>query len=459
MVDLNFQKYPAYKSSGVEWLGDIPEHWEVRRLKYLVSEKLKYGANEEANSEDKSQPRYIRITDFDENGKLRDKTFKSLEINLAKDYLLSEGDILFARSGATVGKTFQFKDYSGLACFAGYLIKAVPKKSIILSDYLYLFTKSKSYDSWKSSIFIQATIQNIGADKYSCLFVPLPPISEQQAIANFLDQKLAQIDKYIAKKQRMIELLKEQKTVIINRAVTKGLNPDVPMKFSGIEWLGEIPEHWEVKRLGWIASEINDINHEMPKAVINGVPFLSAKDLLDNGTLNFTKDIKFISEEDFERLSKKVRPQKDDIIYSRIGARLGKSRLVKVNTKFLVSYSCCIVRVKKNISTPEFINIILDSEFVLTEAKMRTVGVGVPDLGLREISRFPIPFPPLNEQKEIALFIEKKSEKIERSLATIEKEIKLIQEYRTSLISETVTGKIDVRKYPPPNQKSKTFSE
>ncbi|GGA41154.1 hypothetical protein CYANOKiyG1_59480 [Okeania sp. KiyG1] len=266
-----------------------------------------------------------------------------------------------------------------------------------------------------------------------------------------ITEEFMDFDEYIAKKQRMIELLKEQKTVIINQAVTKGLNSDVPMKYSGIEWLGEIPEHWQVKRLGWITSEINDINHEMPKAVISGVAFLSAKDLLDNGTLNFTKDIKFISEEDFERLSKKVRPQKDDIVYSRIGAKLGKSRLVKVNTRFLVSYSCCIIRVKKNISMPEFINIILDSDFVFTEAKLRTVGVGVPDLGLREISRFPIPFPPLNEQKEIALFIEKKSEKINRAIATIEKEIKLIQEYRTTLISETVTGKIDVRKYRPPH--------
>ncbi len=208
------------KFSGIEWLGEIPEHWEVKKLKYLVKGKLKYGANEEAKSADKSQPRYIRITDFDGDGKLRDETFRSLEIHLAKDYLLSEGDILFARSGATVGKTFQFKDYSGLACFAGYLIKAIPKESIILSDYLYLFTKSEVYDIWKTSIFIQATIQNIGADKYSCLSVSLPPISEQQEIVSFIEKKSEKIERAIATIEKEIKLIQEYRTSLISETVT-----------------------------------------------------------------------------------------------------------------------------------------------------------------------------------------------------------------------------------------------
>jgi len=439
------KRYPVYKDSGIDWLGEIPEHWQVIRLKYLIAEKLKYGANEEAILEDKNLPRYIRITDFDMEGKLKNDTFKSLEINVARDYLLSEGDILFARSGATVGKTFQFKNYQGLACFAGYLIKAVPKKKLIFSDYLYFFTKSGAYDFWKTAIFSQATIQNIGADKYSCLSVPVPPIQEQKTIAHFLDYKIEQIEQLIRNKQRLIKLLNEQKIAIINRAVTKGINPNAPMKHSGIEWLGEIPAHWEVKRLGWICNEINDINHEMPPAVAEGVPFLSAKDLLDDGTLNFTYDIKMISEEDFQRLSKKVLPQKDDIIYSRIGARLGKARRVKTNKKFLISYSCCVVRVKQETAIPELIRLILDSEFVLTEAKLRTVGVGVPDLGLREIARFPIPLPPMEEQEKITKYLIQEIANIDLAIAQIEKEIELIQEYRTTLISDAVTGKIDVR--------------
>jgi type I restriction enzyme S subunit len=162
------------KDSGVEWFGEIPEYWKIRKLKYLLKIKLKYGANESAGLDDKKLPRYIRITDFGDNGELREETFKSLSFDKAKDYYLEYGDILFARSGTTVGKTFQFKNYNGKACFTGYLIKATVNNRMILSDYLYLYTKSNSYEDWKSSIFNKATIENIGADKYSFLDVIIP---------------------------------------------------------------------------------------------------------------------------------------------------------------------------------------------------------------------------------------------------------------------------------------------
>lgn len=194
------------KDSGVEWLGEIPEHWEVKKLKWVIEDRLKYGANESAELEDRELPRYIRITDFGDNGKLRDETFKSLPYEIAKDYLLEEGDVLFARSGATVGKTFQFKAYKGNACFAGYLIKAKPNKSIE-SDFLYYFTKSGVYDSWKNSIFNQATIQNIGADKYAYLELTIPSIMEQQSIVAHIEKECARLDAIISKFTKQIELL------------------------------------------------------------------------------------------------------------------------------------------------------------------------------------------------------------------------------------------------------------
>jgi type I restriction enzyme S subunit len=130
-------------------------------LKYLLKEKLKYGANEEAKDANNNHPRYIRITDFGFDGNLNDESFRSLSPEKAKDYLLSEGDILFARSGATVGKTFQFKGYCGLACYAGYLIKASPDEKKILSDFLYLYTRSSLFEEWKNKIFDKSTIENI----------------------------------------------------------------------------------------------------------------------------------------------------------------------------------------------------------------------------------------------------------------------------------------------------------
>jgi len=208
------------KDSGIEWLGEIPEHWEVKRLKYIISERLMYGANESAELEDRFSPRYIRITDFDNNGKLKDDTFKSLPLEIAKDYLLEDGDILFARSGATVGKTFQFINYSGQACFAGYLIKAKPDKSQILSDFLYLIAKSNSYENWKNSIFIQATIQNIGAEKYSNFAFALPSLEEQSRIIEYIHNETDRINSIISKSEKEIELLQEYRTALISEVVT-----------------------------------------------------------------------------------------------------------------------------------------------------------------------------------------------------------------------------------------------
>ena len=208
------------KDSGVEWIGKIPEHWSVRRLKHLLVGKLQYGANESAENDDPTMPRYIRITDFGDDGKLHADTFKSLPMEVAKDYLLSEGDILFARSGATVGKTFQFKNYNGAACYAGYLIRAVPDPAEVLSDYLYFFTRSNAYENWKNSSFSQATIQNIGADKYQNLSVSHPSVDEQAEIVRFLDVKTRQIDGLIERGERQIESLQTYRTSLISEAVT-----------------------------------------------------------------------------------------------------------------------------------------------------------------------------------------------------------------------------------------------
>ena len=212
------------KDSGIEWLGEIPEHWEVKRMKYVVKTPLKYGANESAEDEIIEDPRYIRITDFGNDGKLRKNTFKSLSPDKAENFLLEEGDILFARSGATVGKTFFFKDYKGVACFAGYLIKASCDPMIMKSEFLYEFTNSSGYENWKQSIFQQSTIQNIGADKYNQLKIGVPPIPEQQKIIDFITVKTNEIINLISKSEQEIELLREFKTALISEVVTGKIN-------------------------------------------------------------------------------------------------------------------------------------------------------------------------------------------------------------------------------------------
>lgn len=207
------------KDSGIDWIGKIPEHWEVRRLKYWLKSPLMYGANEAPDNSDLSDPRYIRITDIDDNGYLKDDTFCTLCLNTAEPYLLDKGDILFARSGATVGKTYIHRT-EDKACFAGYLIKAKINKEVGDCEYLYLYTKTSIFSNWKDSINIQATIQNIGADKYANLFITYPPISEQIEIAEFLKCQVKPLDSAITKAKREVELLREYKQTIITEAVT-----------------------------------------------------------------------------------------------------------------------------------------------------------------------------------------------------------------------------------------------
>jgi len=208
------------KDSGVEWIGKVPKHWRVEKLKRFLERPLMYGTNEAAELDDMEFPRYIRITDFDDNGSLRDDTFKALPPDKAEGYYLVEGDVLFARSGATVGKTFLFKGYNGKACFAGYLIKAQTNIHKLLPEYLYYFTKSPSYDSWKSVIFTQATIQNISATKYACLPIAVPPTTEQRQILEYLDGKMDILQVLQENLSNQISTLEQYHKSLIHECVT-----------------------------------------------------------------------------------------------------------------------------------------------------------------------------------------------------------------------------------------------
>ena len=217
-ITKGLDKSAEMKDSGVEWIGVIPSHWQCVPLKYLLSQPLQYGANESADSSNPEWPRYIRITDIDEYGNLKDGTFKSLPPEKAQDYLLEEGDVLFARSGATVGKTYLFKE-EYKACFAGYLIKA-KCNNLLLPEFLYLYTNTNQYDNWKNSIFVQATIPNIGADKYSLLPIVVPSVQEQQRIIDYLNVRLGAISAILSDLQSQIDDLKAYKSSMITAAVT-----------------------------------------------------------------------------------------------------------------------------------------------------------------------------------------------------------------------------------------------
>ena len=208
------------KDSGIAWIGLIPESWRIFRLKYLLAKPLQYGASETGIEFTKDLPRYIRITDIDENNHLKESGKLSLSFEKAKPYILKDNCVLFARSGATVGKTFFYKRSYGLAAFAGYLIAAFTKSTLLCANWLYYYTQSNTYWNWVRQIFNQSTIQNIGADKYNNLPVTVPTLKEQQDIVDYLDAQCANIDAAIAGKQKQLDVLKEYKKSLIYEYVT-----------------------------------------------------------------------------------------------------------------------------------------------------------------------------------------------------------------------------------------------
>ena len=247
--------YPAYKDSRIEWLGEVPEHWQVRRLKTLCSRSALYGANVAATSYTTAGVRFLRTTDITEDGQLNGRGV-FLPQESVDNYLLADGDVLISRSG-TIGRSFLYeRRIHGPCAYAGYLVRFVPAP-IALPKYILLFTKTHAFAGFLRVKAISSTIENVNGEKYANCPLPLPPHSEQAAIVRFLDHADRRIRRYIRAKQKLIALLEEQKQAIIHQAVTGQIDvrtgqPYPSYKSSGVEWLGDVPEHWKIRRLGQI---------------------------------------------------------------------------------------------------------------------------------------------------------------------------------------------------------------
>ena len=219
-VTKGLDKSVPMKDSGVEWIGKIPNTWDCKKMKYVISEPLQYGANEAGDDYKEDYPRYIRITDITEENSLKDDGKLSLSPDIAKPYLLKDGDLLFARSGATVGKTFYYTSNYGTCAFAGYLIKARFNQDKMNPKFVYYTTLGIGYENWKNTVFTQATIQNIGADKYAQLYITVPSMKEQNEIIAYLDTQCKAIDDVIHSKYQQLSTIQEHKKSLIYEYVT-----------------------------------------------------------------------------------------------------------------------------------------------------------------------------------------------------------------------------------------------
>ncbi len=444
-----FHPYPAYKPSHVPWLGEVPAHWEVRRLKFISTEPLQYGANEVAEIIDPELPRFIRITDINADGTLRDDTFRSLPEDVAQPFLLRYGDILFARSGATVGKSFMYREAWGRACYAGYLIRARINPTIAHAEFVSYFANSSVYWNWVSSIFIQATIQNVSGEKYSNLLVTLPSLEQQKAIVQFLDHETAALDALISKKEQLSARLQEKRTALISRAVTKGLDPNAPLKDSGVEWLGEVPEHWEVKRIRDIALSLqtgpfgSQLHSEEYSP--GGFPVINPAHLREG---KIFPDVNVaVDEATFARLSHHEL-REGDIVFARRG-EMGRCALVtEKENGWLCGSGSMRVRPKREEIHPQFFNHVLSTNGISDWLLLESVGTTMDNLNRKIVGRVPLPHPPLSEQRAIAAHLDRETARLDALVAKIQEGIARLREYRGALIAAAVTGKVDVRQDP-----------
>lgn len=440
MITKKWQPYPTYKDSGVEWLGTIPEHWKVKKCKQLSL--IKRGASprpidDPSFFDDDGAYSWVRISDVTASNKYLETSEQKLsELGKSKSIALEPGE-LFVSICATVGKPI----ITNIKCCIhdGFVYFPFIKEN---REYLfYIFSGGELY----KGVGKQGTQLNLNTDIIGDIKLPIPPLHEQQKIAEFLDQETSKIDKLITKKERLIELLKEKRTALISHAVTKGLNPDVPMKDSGVEWLGEVPEHWEVMPIKFALDiPITDGPHETPELYDEGIPFISAESI-KNDRIDFDKKRGFISLEEHKRFSRKYKPQYGDVYMVKSGATTGNVARVETEEEFNIWSPLAVLRPNKDVTTTNFLFYAMKSKPFFYSVELSWSFGTQQNIGMGVISNIRIVLPPLPEQQKIAQFLDRETSKIDNLITKTRTSIDHLKEYRTALISAAVTGKIDVR--------------
>ena len=422
------------KDSGVEWIGEIPKEYRVYRLKHLLRKPLDYGANSSGVEYSDDLPRYIRITDIAADGKLKNDGALSIKLEDTSPYLLEDRDILFARSGATVGKSFIYYAEYGRAAFAGYLIRAQLNEEIV-PEYVYYYTCSTGYDIWKNGIFIQSTIQNISADKYANLPIVLPETKgEQICIANFLKDVCTELDNVLEKTRASIEEYKKLKQAVITQAVTKGVRGDREMKDSGIAWVGEIPAEWEVSQvkysLRWKSEKGQSQEEVLSLYRDYGIVPKDSRDDNHNVTSLDTSGYKVVDIGDF--------------VINKMKAWQGSMAVSEYRGIISPAYHVCKFTNDK-INRKYFHYLMRNKSYIPEYTRLSTgMRVGQWDLGFNDFKNIPFLLPPQGEQQEIVNYLDRKCSAIDELITKKEQYLSEIENYKKSLIYEYVTGKKEV---------------
>ena len=438
-----WKPYPAYKPSGVEWLREVPTHWMSKRLRFTCL----------------INPSKSEVTVLSENTEV---TFLPMEaigtdgtIDIAESRMivqLQQGYTYFRDDDVIVAKiTPCFENGKGAICkglrsgigFGTTELQVLRPRVNIISPFLFYLSKSHPFRNLGiASMKGVAGQQRITDDFLKDFVIALPSLQEQQAIAAFLDRETAKIDTLVAKKERLIELLQEKRTALISHAVTRGLDPNVPMKNSGVEWLGEIPEHWDVARIKWSARMVS--GHTPDKKVesywLGGdIPWVS---LADTGQL---REVDYIAStatmttsDGIAHSSAHVLPT-GTVVFSR-DATIGLCAITRTGmavSQHFIGWVC------GSRLRPEYLLFVLRS--MTQDLERLTMGATIRTIGMPDVRSLVAPIPPEEEQEKIVLHVRQQRTKVDNLVAKVHAAVDRLQEYRTALISAAVMGKIDVR--------------
>ncbi|WKV12192.1 restriction endonuclease subunit S [Marivirga harenae] len=439
------ERYKSLKKTGVNWLGDIPENWEVKKIKHNTYVKGRVGWKGLKSDEFLTQGYSYLITGTDfKNDSISWDNCYYIDQNRYEDdpYIqLQNGDLLITKDG-TIGKVALVKKLDKPACLNSGIFLIRPLNEEYLTEYMFWILKSNSFATFIEYKETGSTIKHLYQNVFEEFKYPLPPKSEQTQIAKFLDYKTQQIDSLIEKKERLIELLKGERTAMINHAVTKGLNPDVPMKDSGIEWLGEIPEQWQVSKLKNYSLRIGDGLHSTPQYVDKSEYYFVNGNNLANGQIIFTPKTRNVDKNEFEKHHIDLG---DNTLLISINGTIGNLALYR-GEKIILGKSACYINLTTEVSR-EFLYYFFQSNYVSNFLTIELTGTTIYNLSLESVRNMKIVIPAVNEQYQIVNRLEKLLNKLDQTSQNVKKEISLLKEYKTSLIDEAVTGKIDVRDY------------
>ena len=427
---MKYSKYPSYKDSGVVWMGEVPEHWTSIKFKQVVVHKKKI-TNHKLDCGSISFGTVV----YKDNDKIPEETRASYQEVLVGEFLINPLNLNFdLKSLRTALSTLD------VVVSTGYIV--LQNKSNVEKNYL----------RWVLHQFDIAHMKTLGAGvrqtvNYTDIgdeYFHMPIISEQQAIANYLDKATVKIDTLILKQKKLIELLKETRQAVISRAVTCGLDSKVPMKNSGVEWLGDIPEHWIITKVkNMLQTPVTDGPHETPEFLDAGVPFVSAE-AISKGYINFNKIRGHISHEANKKYSQKYSPRLYDVYMIKSGATTGITAIVDNRTDFNIWSPLAVFRTNKLLKPYYLLNYLRSSNFQKAVELYWTYGTQ-QNIGMNVLENLYISVPPLQEQQDIASYLDNKTLKIDNLISKASKAIDLLKEKRTALISSAVTGKIDVR--------------